>query len=219
MQSSTGAAGSRCRGDDGSAVVEACFALPLLIVIMAGMFDFGIALRDRSVIQGGLRTATRIISASSNNVGADQAGLGSFTGSIRDLKTVSVTKVIVFRTDATGVLPATCLGSSALTAGGINSGTTRCNVYSGPVVVSATTSSFLSSGKAPVAACNATGTGTTGFDRFYCPSLREAKLANSPDFIGVYIEYTYTPVTKLFTGSLKLTDQEVVRIEPNPLDP
>lgn len=50
------------RDDDGISLLEAAVVLPVLIVVMAGAFDFGRAFTTLSVAQKGLRAATRFMS-------------------------------------------------------------------------------------------------------------------------------------------------------------
>ena len=51
-------------------------------------------------------------------------------------------------------------------------------------------------------------------DRFWCPTDREVRASGPPDYIGVYVQARHDFVTGLFGPGMDLTDEIIMRIEP-----
>jgi len=201
------AASRRCCRDEGAVLVEFALVAPLLIAILAGSFDFGVGFRNRIVLQGATRNGARAAAVLGPNTTADKAALSTIAAGTVDLTSSTIFKAIVFETDENGAVNPTCLTTPMSNSGaGVSSLTIGCNVYNNFQVTNAYTASFVQAG----AGC------TTGWDRFYCPANRQNALTGPPDYLGVYTEVVYTPMTKLFRTSFTLTDKVVVRVEPQP---
>lgn len=194
----------RCRDDDGAVLVEFALVAPLLVVILAGTIDFGIGFRNRIVIQGAVRNGARMAAVLGPDASADQMALSTMAAGLSDLTNATITKVIVFETDQNGAITSACTSITPSGSGsGVSSSSTGCNVYNATQVTNSSTT-FVQAGSG----C------TTGWDRFYCPKNRSNQLTGPPDYLGVYMEINYIPLTKIFKTSFSLSDKVVVRIEP-----
>ena len=49
----------RGRGDDGAVIVEAAFVLPIVLLLIFGMIDFGVNLSDQIAVRDGVREGVR----------------------------------------------------------------------------------------------------------------------------------------------------------------
>src|SRR5262249_18009124 len=148
----------------------------------------------------------------------------SIQASVARLSNVKLDYVIVYKglctsgtctnTDATGkMVPTATCKSVATTQLGVNfsdtnahgDATDKCNVYSrAQVAAMVDTTTFMNTNFGP----NATSCGSTSWDHFYCPvgsggRSNDPTTTNGPDFIGVYVQASYTPVTKLFGSSTR----------------
>ena len=58
-------------------------------------------------------------------------------------------------------------------------------------------------------------------DRFWCPAGRKVGLTagagGPPDYVGVYVHVTHDYLTKLIANTTTITEQTVMRIEPQEL--
>lgn len=54
-------------------------------------------------------------------------------------------------------------------------------------------------------------------DRFWCPHDRETRASGPPDYVGVYIRARHDFITGLFGDDIDLTDEIIMRIEPQDL--
>lgn len=195
----------RLAGDGGSVMVESAIILPILLVMLAGLVDFGGAFRNRITIQGAVRSAARAESVMGNNAAADKFSLTTLWAGMSTVSNTTLNEVTVFKTDSNGLLTTNCknLTPDNTNGKGLNSGADVCNVYSGYQTQNAGTVFQLAN-----AGC------TSGWDRWYCPSTRKIDLTGPPDYLGFAVEVTYTPYTKVFGSSFKMTDQQVMRLEP-----
>jgi hypothetical protein len=111
-------------GDRGAALVEMAIALPLLILLVFGILEFGIAFRDRLTVSSATQSAGRVTAALGNQDDADIAtlqaieqSLGLLSGSVGDV----VKHVQIWKSNGSGQPVTAC---SAPGAGGGN-----CNWY------------------------------------------------------------------------------------------
>lgn len=196
----------RFQGDDGSIIAEAALVMPILLMFLCGIGDFGGAWRQRTTIQGAMRTATRteanVGSDVTINMYADQYSMSALWAGMSKANNISLQKVIVYKLPAyNSPTPSGCISTTPNAAGAGIAGS--CNVYSASQVQNSGTTWTLNN-----VGC------TTGWDRFYCPRTRKNTLTGPPDWLGIWAQVTYTPYTKMFGASFTMTDVEVTRIEP-----
>ena len=200
----------RLADDGGAVIVEAALIMPLLLLFVAGIIDFGIGLRSQTTLQTATRNAARAGAAAVSNTTADQLVLSTLQAGIQSSDQLRIVNVLVYEANAADGLPtANCLGlnPSGLTASGIAN---ICNAYSAQQLAVAANN--------PGSFVYANATCTTGWDRYWCPRLyRTANLTGTVDALGVYVRATYTPYTDVFgTGDFAMTDHVVMKLEPAP---
>jgi Flp pilus assembly protein TadG len=202
----------RLEEDAGAVIPELALALPLLLALVLGLLEFGIAWRNAQQLAVALRTTVRTGAQAQDAPQADRLMLEALLASQGSYKNMQIQKVIIYRVDITsnpsGTVPNSC--RTASTSGsppyGVNG---VCNVY----VPSQLTSANL-------VASNFGGTTTSGCTRYDCrfrTNTREKSLAaaGGPTYFGVWVQYRYTYLTKLLPGDgMTIDDQSVGRIEP-----
>ena len=203
---STRPAPVRCAGDGGAAVAEFALMLPFLAMFVFGVIDFGNAYRQENLLEGGVMTAARTNTQLARNTSADFQTLRSISETFGNMKGVTLTKVIVWKANTSNNVPANCLNLPVIaTANGIPG---SCNVYSPAQVTSA--SEVTGFGR-PLGATACT---TSNWDTNWCPMGR-VNADGQGDYLGVYIEMTYAPLTKFaFTGTITMSEQVIYRLEP-----
>lgn len=196
----------RCSGDDGALVAEFALVLPFLVTFVLGIFEFGLAYRNRINLEGSVRNATRTAAQLGNDRTADRTALSTFYASILSTKRVTVQRVTIYLADTNGNMQGSCatVTPSASSPAGVSG---LCNVYSWNQLVTigggggnfAGTSSCLS----------------TDWDVRWCPLGRRTQLIDPPDALGIQARVTYNYITKLLPGSgLTMTASAVARLEP-----
>jgi Flp pilus assembly protein TadG len=206
-------------------LVEAVMMLPVLIALICGLIDFGVGMRDRLLLVGASRNAARVAASSANYnslATADQFALSTLWAGLQRVQNIQIQRVIVFKANPTtwasqSTVPITTVPSACRTlptnssGAGLSAAGSTCNVYSATQAQSAASAwvSAYSGGS-----CST----TTGYDRFWCPTTRTATLAGNSgmgtDYLGVYVEVTYSTFTGFFTRTITMTDTTIVRLEP-----
>lgn len=194
----------RARGDRGAVLTEAALILPLLVVFLAGAFDFGMAWRQNAYHGAAIGGGLRQLATNGNGREADLFALQSYMAAMVNVRNTTPVKVVIYRSNSSGVpANASCLTTPASSSGAGVSG--ACNIYNLYQLNNLTTANFGA----------ATDTSCSGkWDRYWCPLTRKALQGDPPDFVGVYSEVTYTSFTKLWGSSFTLTDRAVMQIEP-----
>ncbi len=190
-------------GDDGGVLVELALVLPLLTFLVLGIFEFGIAFRERSNLSGALRSAARTNTTNGTARNSDYLALQSFYAQMAQAKNITVNKVVIYKTtSATGdPLDPTCFTSATPSASNF------CNVYTWAQITSMGSDSLVHFGPS-------TTTCALSWDLNWCPLVRKDKQSDPPDFVGVYADVTYKSSTGLMPSTVTFTDRTVSRIDP-----
>lgn len=194
----------RFTDDGGSVLVEAAIVFPLLAVLMSGLLEFGVAWRNRNILESSLRTAVRTEAQLGTDKDADKRMLLALAAGTTKMKSSSVQKIVVYKsTTANGLVPTNCSNLSTNSSSG-NGISNSCNVYSEAQMNNAGFTTQFS------------GSCSTGWDHWWCPSSRKDKITDPPDYVGLWVTVKYTTLTKLFPGTnnLTITDWVVARVEP-----
>ena len=198
---------SRVSDDQGAVIVEAAIVLPLLIVMFLGVFDFGIGWRQTRILSSALGNAARQVASTQDGRNADLFALQSFMATMNDTQSTTVTKVVIYKSTATGApTDANCLTRAlSNTSNGISG---ACNIYSNFQLQPGqlTTTNF---GNPTDTSCV-----STQFDRWWCPKNRNVIQSAPPDFVGIYAQATFVPVSGLWGTTFTFTDRVVTQIEP-----
>jgi hypothetical protein len=182
------------RSERGAALVELALIVPVLVMLVVGIAEFGFGFRDRLTIQTATRTGARVGTTLGNTATIDYEILQGVKSALGSVPTSKIDKIIVYKSQtADGAVPSQCLsvGSTANT----------CNVYSA-ADLSAPVSSF--------------GCGSGDLDTAWCPAtMRSVSQSAGLDYLGVYIQIRHDFFSGfLGTRQITLKDKAVLRLEP-----
>ncbi len=189
------------RSERGAVMVEAAITAPLLFMLIFGVIEMSLMLRDRVALDAVGHDAVRAAAISGNNQDADHHILEVVMDSASPIAEENNDKIVIFRADGPSTpVPAACLVGS-------QDGTEQCNRYI-PLQYGEDLSKF---------GCKS----DRNLDRFWCPSERvvaqSAATGGPPDYIGVYLEFERSMVTGFFGDSQTLRSTTILRIEPRDL--
>lgn len=181
----------RSRSDRGSVAVEAAIVFPLLILILFGVIEFALVLRDHVAMTSAARSGARVASAQPrlSTFAIDSAAAVARAGTTMPLSTIG--EVWVYESNSAGY--PTNGGSITATTEAFTACTTKCLV-------------FTPSGSSLVQSAGA----WSHEDVNACPG-DEAMTS-----LGVLVRGQHSFVTGLFGVSMDLSDHAVLRFEPIP---
>ncbi|HVT77518.1 MAG TPA: TadE family protein, partial [Acidimicrobiales bacterium] len=181
------------RPERGAVLVEFALSLVLLITLLFGIVEFGLAWQDRLTLQTATRAGVRVGSNLTTNSQADYNILQAVKSAINDVGLGNVDAVVIYKsTTADGSVPSTCVSPS------VHSVVATCNAYTGAQLASIVSSQF--------------GCGVGALDLSWCPTVRQNLQSVGPDYLGVWIRVTHHNLTSLFGSSFKMTDSAVMRL-------
>jgi Flp pilus assembly protein TadG len=186
----------RARGDRGATLVEFAIALPLLLLLAFGTAEMGLAWVSNNRVEGSVSTAARIASSSGSLPEADANVLKSLKASLPQEQLDRLDRVIIFEpTNATGGMPTGCdPGVGSL----LNTGrSAQCNSYAGATVQ------------------GTLGSTMGALDNFWDPTTRNDRLADPPDYIGVWVRTGHGSKTGTFYDDMTITKISIYRIQPD----
>jgi hypothetical protein len=186
-------------GDErGAGMVEMAMVFPLLVLLVLGVFEFGMAWKSSLSVSNALRSGTRTIANAADNRDADYNGLVGLNAAMANVVGSEIEKVVVFDASTSGTVPTACTAETAVGTGGIDG---VCNVYTGAQLAALDPADF--DGECSLAP-----------DQRWCPLDREASQAEGLDYVGVYVEVRHDFQTGLFGDGLTIKDTTIMRIEP-----
>ncbi|MCB1014945.1 MAG: pilus assembly protein [Acidimicrobiales bacterium] len=188
----------RARGERGAALTEFVLLAPILVLIVAGVLEYGMAWRDSMTVSNALRSGARVGSNAGRERSADYDILKSIEAAMREIPdTARVQRIVVYKADTANSSPtATCMAGTPVLG--------LCNVYTGSDM-SRPLSDFSGT----------TSCGGTAPDRFWCPTTRQNQQALGADYLGVWMQVKYNYLTKVFPGpGLTIKDRAIMRLEP-----
>lgn len=186
------------RSERGASLIETAIAIPVLLIVIFGIIEFGLLFRSELTMSNAVRDGGRAASAYGRAPEADYLVLRVLEHSLAPLDPEDIDRVVIF--EAAGpesTLPAGCE---------VGSITGVCNHY--------TIADFY----LPLDDVNGNPTGNfrcagSSVDQAWCPVDREASLSGGVDYVGMHIQVTHDFVTGLFGGEKTLSDTIVFRIE------
>lgn len=196
----------RMGGDGGTALIESCLVMPLLVGLLAGVIDFGMLYRQHSTLVSSLHLAARAATNAGAARSADFLALRSFNASFATLRNITLTKVVIYKTVAEGSsqpVNSTCFTAATPPSGGY------CNIYTASQLQSLGSDHTVHFGP------TAFSCGSSAWDRYWCPVNRIDQVDSNPDWLGIYVQVHYRSMTGLWlAGGLPLKDRVVMRLEP-----
>jgi len=191
----------RSAGDRGAALTELVLIVPIFAMIVCGVLEFGMAWRDSMTVSNALRSGARVGSNMGDDRYADYDVLKAIESAMREIPdTARVQRLVIYHANTSSSAPtASCMaGTPSSTA------PNQCNVYTGSDL------SRLKSDFAGTTSC-----GSSAPDRFWCPTSRQNEQALGADYLGVWMQVTYTWITHMFPGTgLTIKDRAIMRLEP-----
>ncbi|MEZ5320707.1 MAG: TadE/TadG family type IV pilus assembly protein [Microthrixaceae bacterium] len=184
------------RGERATALVEAALVTPILLMLVFGAIEFGMAFRSYLTVSNSTRDSARFAATLGREADADYQTVAEAFAGLDGARSGDVRKIIIFK--ATG--PNSTTASGTLAACRTASVAGLCNTYTGPDV--------------PVDPAQY-GCGPTSVDRFWCPTTRKVAASDPPDYVGVYIEMHYQSLTGFFGLTRDFSDEFIMRLEPH----
>lgn len=200
------------------AIVEAAFITPLFFLLIFGIMEVGLALKDYLSVASTVRAGTRTVSASGDDRKADLYTVLNIARESTAINRDDIVRIVVYRPSGFGERP-----TEACRAGAPQTGV--CNVYTpadfrAAAIEVAEETEALAQNRAVDPSKVTFGCKPTSPDRHWCPRDRNVRLSNpdrpgylGPDYVGVWMLTEHRSVTGLL-GSMSLTDQSVSRLEP-----
>ena len=192
----------RARGERGAALTEFVLLVPIFVLLVAGVIEFGMAWRDSMTVSNALRSGARVGSNAGRERSADYDILKSIEAAMREIPdTARVQRIVIYKADTANSAPSpSCMAGtpSALPSA------KPCNVYSG-ADMARPASDFSGT----------TSCGNSAPDRFWCPVNRQNQQALGADYLGVWMQVRYNYITHIFPGTgLTIKDRAIMRLEP-----
>jgi len=197
------------RSQRGAALVEMAIVLPLLVVLVMGILEFGLAFRDRLTIANGTQSAGRVAAALGNQDDADIAILQAVEQSLGLLPSSGggvLKHVQIWKSNGNGVPTSACAVAGA---GGAN-----CNWYV-----------YAPADPCKWQPCPDPINASFAYGGAYVPSIRDVTLESGGtlDVLGVSVLFSHDWVTGALpmsdvvctpTGADCWTDSSLFRLEP-----
>jgi Flp pilus assembly protein TadG len=175
------------RNESGASLVEAAIILPVVLLIVFGIIEFGLAFKNALTVNSGTRAGVRTASAEPRRPSFHADTAAAVQKAITALPSGSVQELWIYKADADGDPDG---GGSAYTS---------CNTCSVWTWNTATNSFERQPGKD------------------WAPASQNACVGDpNHDAVGVYLKVNHDFVTGFFGSRIALTDHVVMRLEPVP---
>ena len=187
----------------GGLLVEVTMVIPVLVIIVLGMLEIGMAWSDAQVITQAARAGARTVTQLPEEELADQQALLAIQAAFSQ-QDISLQQVTIFEADVNGNPVASCEGSTAVAGG------QPCNIYTLADLNFATLSDPMLWG------CNQSGR-TNARDDNWCASVTANRnpTQSSATWIGVRVVGERSWLTGFFgNGTHQITETAVMRLEP-----
>lgn len=204
------------RRERGSSLFEAAFVTLPFLIILFGVFEFGLISRNNLTTTNASREGGRAASVFGNDGDADFFVLQTIKHAIEPMGTANVDFVVIYRVENVGdpMNPSCLTGSVPFVPTVANPdpptavNSQPCNHYTRDQLE---TAALLDASSNPTGEF---GCGPLAIDAAWCPSIREVSLSAQPDLVGVYIQTSHEYVTKFFGDTRTLSESTVIQIEP-----
>jgi Flp pilus assembly protein TadG len=212
--------GGRGRDQRGSVLAETAIISPLLVLLLLGIFEFGMAWRESLNNSSAARAAARTSTNLGNQRSADWGALTSFNATMARKKNITVNRVVIYATTAPDGSPSNAACLTTIPAAGTPSGgfgiTGACNIYNAAQLAALGSNYLTNFNYVSLVGSPAVETGCTAasWDHWWCPTNRKANQGDPPDYVGVYVNFTYKSWTGLLPTTITMTERVVMRIEP-----
>jgi Flp pilus assembly protein TadG len=188
--------GHRSGRERGAVLVEFAMVAMILVTVLAGTFDLGMAWRSGLGVTEAARAGARVGSGQGKALTADRSLLLSAQAAMASSDLLpDVTRVVVYRSaTADGVMPSGCKTTAT---------NSNCNVFTGTQFRNIIATSALTS----------TGCLTGSQSQNWCPTQRVTTQLTA-QYIGVWIQIRYDYDFRLLGTSRLIERSAVMRLEP-----
>lgn len=183
----------RMNGDRGATLVEGALVMPVLMLFIFGIFEFGLAFRDYLTVANSTRDGVRTASVAGSDLDADYRALAAIADASAALPDGAIEEIVIFQATGPDDTPA----ANCEAAG-------TCNRY---------TAADLER-PAEEFGCHTSTLAPNAPDRHWCPNTREVSVGTGLDYIGVSILVRHEYVTGLFGAAIDLDDRMILKVEP-----
>jgi hypothetical protein len=225
----------RCRGDEGAVLVEAAMVMPVLFLVLFGIFEFSGAMSSNNGASHTIRAGARVESAAANDPMADQAALARMATESAGLGDDEIDYIVIWHASSTSesppanCLPGTFTAANAVSQGVSDGGTDAlgaCNIYVRPAMPGGAfdmASGRLAQPSSYYFGCTGTSDPEAShkvdclwppFNRQVKSTPRSVSPAKAPDLLGIYIRVEHGYVTGMFGDGLTITDKVITQLEP-----
>lgn len=186
----------------GAVLVELTLVVPILVTIVLGMFEIGMAWSASQTVVQGSRSGARTVSQLGTYAYSDQEALRAVLSTFgEDIDRVQRVSIYLYDDTRPDGVPTSC-GTSAVPTSGAG-----CNSYI-PLM-----NDFANVTDATHFAVSDTACGT-GRSGAWCPTVRSDSQSTAT-LIGVEVEYAHEPVSGFFGSADRIITQRIVmKIEP-----
>ncbi len=189
--------------EKGSIIVELALVVPVLMIIILGLFEMGMAWNAKQTVvqagRGGARTVTQL---GQDNL-ADASALRSVAATVGE-DTDRIIRVVVFEPDAAGNPPAVCNDEFVNNEAGA-----PCNVYYPADILQLGNDGHFDGNLASDLSCGGSSASSN-----WCPAARSDYQIDAT-FVGVMVVLEQDYFTGLFNRTTyRITESTIMRIEP-----
>ena len=193
------------RGQRGAVLVEAAFVLPILVLLVFGIIDYGFVLKDYQSLASATRSGARTASAEARGASYDTDASTAVATAMKALQGNDTPQILeIFQAD-----PATGLPYNSAKTGDEALPLATCSHCSYYTWNSATTSWNAANPR------NWPGSGSSSAQD--ACAYNSSTNPNGPDTLGVYLKVSHKMFTGLFGNTRTLTDKTDIKLEPQPL--
>jgi Flp pilus assembly protein TadG len=190
----------RSRGETGAVIVEMAIVAVVLVMLLAGAFDYGQAWRVGLTANEAARTGARVGSGQATALTADFSLLSGMRSALESSGQLDhVVRVVIFRSESEdGRVPWQCTTGSGTGQ--------RCNIFTGAQLnaLPATSSGAIHP---------TTGCVTNSERQGYCPNARD-NIQLHAHYLGIWVQVRYEHLFPILGSSTTITRTAVMRLEP-----
>jgi hypothetical protein len=183
---------ARARDDRGAAVVEAALVLPVVILLVFAVIEFGFTFKDLLTVTSATRAGARTATALSKRPNYQTYTADAVAGVLKNtMPSRGIVSLVVYKADPRSGTPVDGAGFEQCST---------CYRYKWAPNAGGGTGAWIPNG----------GNGWPARAQNACGDTAHT------DYLGVYVRTRHDYITGLFGRSTKLTDHTVMRLEPVP---
>lgn len=183
---------ARARDDEGAVLVEAAIVMPLLLLVVFGILEYGLVFRTTLSISESTRAGARVGVAQPRVEGYEETASAAVSGSLASagIPADDIEELVIYKANP---------NTGQTVAGGAPQ---DCTADCWKFVWNAGAQQFDLAPGSPTWEASS---------QFACGSQDQT------DFLGVYVRANYTFITGFFGETMTMEERSVMRLEPLPL--